>query len=174
MQGSRPIKFPPCVATQPQMEVFFAPDGFDPSTIFDASGLRRPEITGRVKDGFDDTDADGVVAETFICFAFPRPGANPFVQDGEDFRLGDVFFVKARDACADAVAARKEVVAPDGFADEADFRQHRPSAAVRAAGHAQHDVFVRHAVFGHDGIHLVDEAGDEAFGFGHRERAGWQ
>ena len=153
---------------------FIAPDRFDPGTLSGASGLCRPEVTRRVENGFDDADADGVVAETFICFAFPRPGANPFVQDGKYFRLGDVFFVKARDACADAVAAREEVVASDGFADEANFRQHRPTAAVWAAGHAQHDVFVRHAVFGHDGIHLVNEAWDEAFGFGHGERAGWQ
>ena len=156
------------------MEVFFAPDGSDPGTMSGASGLRRPEVTRWIEDGFDDAGTDGVVAETFIRFAFPRPSANPFVQDGKDFRLGDVFFVKTRDARADAVAAREEVIAPDCFADEADFRQHRPSAAVRTAGHAQHDVFVRHAVFGHDGIHLVDEAGDEAFGFGHGERAGRQ
>lgn len=152
----------------------FSGIGIVPDFPSGASGLRRPEVTRRVEDGFDDAGADGVVAETFIRFAFPRPSANPFIQDGKDFQLGDVFFVKARDARADAVAACEEVIASDGFADEADFRQHRPAAAVRAAGHTQHDVFVRHAVFGHDGIHLVDEAGDEAFGFGHCQRAGRQ
>ncbi|AJC64036.1 hypothetical protein N875_01115 [Neisseria meningitidis LNP21362] len=65
-----------------------------------------------------------------------------------------------------------EVVASDGFADQSDFRQHRPSAAVRAAGNAGNDVVVRRAVFRHNLIQLADEVRQHAFGFRHCQRAG--
>ena len=73
-----------------------------------------------------------------------------------------------------AVAAGVEVVATHGFAHEADFGEHGAAAAVGAAVGAQNDVLFGQAVFCHDFVHMVEELGQEAFGFGHGQRAGGQ
>lgn len=154
----------------------FSPKFIIKSSIPSASMTLRcqPKISRGVGDGCDDAGADGVVAKAFIFFAVFRPASNEVFQYGIAFFGGDVFSIEARDACAFAVAADVEVVASGGFADESDFCQHGASAAVRTAVDAQDDVFVRKVVGGHDGVHFVDVAGQQAFGFCHGERTGGQ
>ena len=142
--------------------------------LAESGGRCFPKIARGVEHGLDDAGAHGVVAKAFARFAACCPAGDPFAQDGEDFWFGDIFFVEAGDTRALAVAAGVEVVATHGFAHEADFGEHGAAAAVGAAVGAQNDVLFGQAVFCHDFVHMVEELGQEAFGFGHGQRAGGQ
>jgi hypothetical protein len=92
--------------------------------------------------------ADREFAKAFVGLAFFRIGREHRIEGGDDTGVIEVFGVQLRQPRAVECRAEIEVVAAGAFADEADFREIGPRAAVRAAGHADDDVVGGEAVGG--------------------------
>ncbi len=84
------------------------------------------------------------VAEAHPLHAL-RPAPNQFIQRSQKIRPGDIFLIHPWDTCPNTVAAK--IITTKVLSLLSHFRQHRATIAVRAAGHAHHDMLIRTPCF---------------------------
>ena len=122
----------------------------------------------------DEPGTDGKGAETFARLPPLGIGREQRVERGNDAGMIEIFAIKLVEPRAVEGAAQIEIVAAGAFADQADFGEIGPGAAVRASGHADDDVIGGKTMRRKPVIERVQKLGQIALALGQREAAGRQ
>src|SRR3984893_7978888 len=120
----------------------------------------------------DEAHAQKKFAEGLAVRAQPRIGREQGLKRLDDGFVLDVLGIELREPRAVEGTAEIKIVTARAFADQADLGEVRPRAAVRAAGHAEDDVFSRKPVRLQPLLERRDEIGEIALAFREREAAG--
>src|SRR5690606_33714527 len=126
-----------------------------------ASGARRR----------DDAGADEEISEVLAIGAFLRVAGEQGIEQRDDLRLPKILRVELVEPCAVESGAEVEIISVRTAADEANFGEIRPGAAVRAAGHADDDVVVAQTRALQAFLKPADETRQISLAFGQRQTA---
>src|SRR5476649_573260 len=99
-----------------------------------------------VAGGGDEAGANGEIAEALALLPPGGIGRENRIERGDDRAMLEILGVELVHARAVVGGAEIKIVTARPFADQANFRKVWPSAAVRAAGHADDDVVGREIV----------------------------
>src|SRR5271157_5689290 len=127
--------------------------------MLDYPGRRdRPEIRP-VRYGPDIPDAHDEIAKMLTWFSLLGVAVDDRLERSENFLFADVLAMETVHPRTGEICPQVQVVLSQGLADETDLGQIRPSAAVRAAGHADHDLVVGQPRFSQHSSSFVIKAG---------------
>src|SRR5262252_1294526 len=116
----------------------------------------------------DEAGAGHEAAKPFLGFTLGGVGGKERVQFGNDPGMVEVFGVELGEPRAVKGSAEIKIIAARPFAHEADLGEIGARAAVRAAGHADHDLVLGEAVRGEPFFERSHEAWQVALALGER------
>src|SRR5262249_11094772 len=118
-------------------------------------------------------DASAIIAEALIGAAIRFETREQWLEQRHDLARRHEVLQEEVEPCAEHIAADEYRVLVTGAADDTDVALVGPDAAVRAAGDADADCLALQAEARQLGFELIDDAGQDAFGFRDGQAAGW-